>query len=328
MLSATPIIAPDRSHRAMSSPGELWATPLWQSAGLKCQPFAPSAHFVALPMYLALSSQLKKYLKSNAMTLLIGEDDVGKTSFAKAYFKRHIPHGAWIQGSAGTTFTNLIKAIALSIQQAPPPLSDPKERQLHTLKRAIASHSDYFTIVIDDANQLPLTSLAALMHLLAHETNLTLSIILIGNNDLQEKISSLTMRGEQGIKTHLLSCHCWQRKDIKMYAQEKMNLAGWRGEMPKLGRKFWEELQSKTGGHPSHVNQALHHHLLTKIMTAPKNTALDYLQSPQTLLSVAMLLGLYFVTPQLPQKCLYFSDDVVDFLLNHLDTPTIDAKKA
>src|SRR3989344_2030158 len=140
--------------------------------------------------------QLLSFLQgSEPMLLVIGEPDSGKTRLIQAfsahrYWRMHVLQ---TKGHAGLTEEALLKLIAEKWGFQLSTRSSSDHRHLNELMDKLAEKEDPYVIIIDDADQCPLETLAALSYLAIHQPDgyLTLRMVLLGQPELQEKTNRL-----------------------------------------------------------------------------------------------------------------------------------------
>ena len=296
-------------------------TALWSALQLHHSPFENSAHYQ--PTFYPPSAHqtlglLEKSLRKKELTLLIGEAGCGKSMLLKRFYKQSIRQGVFLQATSHTHITNLIKAMALAAHTTPPSLQLSSDRQLFEIQQSITQHTDRFIIVIDHAHTLPIPTLAALVHLLAHQNKKVFSVVLAGQSKLQKLVNGLTMKGSQGIQVGEVEMEAWQKKDIKTYAASCMKQAGWHSELPKLKRSFWEQITQHSQGLPGEVNDLLHKRLLAEILALPEVVSQQAVEPPSWLLGASLVMILVFWLSPLSQYYIQMSDHIVMYLVNHL----------
>ena len=297
---------------------------LWKALQLKHSPFDPFAHphsFFSSQTQHSTLEQLEKHKKQPTLSLLVGETGLGKTTLAQRYYQHHIQQGLYLSASPQLPLAHLIKKMALAIHTTPPSLMEPHDRQLYQIQQKIAERGVPFKIIIDDADCLPLTTLAALIHLLAHQTHHLFSVLLIGSHHICTSVNDLTMKGEQGIQVNTYSLRPWSKKDIQAYALKRMQQAGWKQELPKLSRAFWDKIYEESEGFPKQVIQILNNKLLSEIITVPHTKTPQSHMPPPWFLASSCLTLMMLTTPSVSSAYVHFSDRLVTQLVTWINHP-------
>jgi len=162
---------------------------------LSSMTYQPSATEWLTPYY----ERLQQFLNgSDPLLMLIGEAGSGKTSLLNELIERSTPHQNIIRIKGNEELNANRLADILAAHWDIPTTNKPSrlENELQTLLLELTEKQQQSVLVIDDAQRLSYTVLAALVHLSTQQdhTPVYLHIILSGRPLLKERIASLVSK--------------------------------------------------------------------------------------------------------------------------------------
>lgn len=203
----------------------------WQHYGFTQMPFMTHLQYAMLycpEQWMQLFSRAKNFLGSpNRLLLLTGERQVGKTTFMH-YFSNSFAldcQRAVLTGNKGLLPSDLNRHL---LQQFQLHLTEGgAEHQLNSIIAMMKIHKKSYLIVVDDAMFLPVPTLAALLHLtMACATDLSLHIILVGENDLANRIAILLARDASSLAIQRLRLVPFSKQDVYHYLIYRLKKSG------------------------------------------------------------------------------------------------------
>ncbi len=205
---------------------------------------------------------LMRFLRSNnPLLLVIGEKGSGKTRLlssmvAKMRIARHIIR---LKGNDNINAADLIKLFTKNwthLKTTPNPTDTKEGRleiQLGEILQSIVEHEHPCVFVVDDAHLLPISVLAAIIHLaiLQEQHKVFLHLILSGKPGLEEKIHCLWPHPLETLTLGKLS-----REEV--YNSVKDRLAEQEFEAPpSLLERIANQVYEQSNGLPENINQLL-----------------------------------------------------------------------
>jgi hypothetical protein len=199
-----------------------------------------------------------KTLTENTTTLVIGRSGLGKTAHA-IYLSANNPGTILIQSSAGLSPHNMVKALCVHLGLALPCLSGSNDaRMAHILANVSEKKS---LIVFDNAEKLPLDTLALISQIANHPSDNKISFALIGLPILEQRFTTVSA-GSPAI----LNIEPMKVCDIRTWVNqllEKHSLSA------KLSDKFFANLYHQTQGNPRQLSRLAPPMIQTEIALTP-----------------------------------------------------------
>lgn len=199
----------------------------------------------------------------NRLPIVVGEPGLGKTTLMRQLAMSRHRRSVMVQASAGLNASNLLKRLTLAAELPLPNRLAPPMAQAETMLGQLQEREIKLTVMIDDADRLPLQTLAVLVHCLAKQADApvrTMEILMLGQATLVERAQSLTLGGEQGIHVETIVLKPFQQDDIAHYCFTRLRSAGWRGMMPAISKHDSAALMARTAGLPSALNAIIATH--------------------------------------------------------------------
>jgi type II secretory pathway predicted ATPase ExeA len=199
----------------------------------------------------------------NRLPIVVGAPGLGKTTLMRQLSMARHRRSVMVQASAGLNASNLLKRLALAAELPLLNRLDPPMAQAETMLDQLQDREIKLTVMIDDADRLPLQTLAVLVHCLAKQADApvrTVEILMLGQATLVERAQSLTLGGDQGIHVEPIVLQPFQQDDIAHYCFSRMRSAGWRGMMPAISKHDSAAIMERTAGLPSALNTVIAEH--------------------------------------------------------------------
>lgn len=206
-----------------------------------------------------ISSNLER---NCAMQVILGEKGIGKTMLLRNVALSRRLNSQIINGTNGLTVVNLFKTLSEAIG-AP----------LGSLTAAPMKHINYFVenfckqerplcIMLDNAERLPLQTLAALIHCnnkILQEGREDFTVALFGNQELKNKISPL-ISDDDKLETDFHELKRLSEESIVHYIYTKLRHAGWKGALPIIAPQELRRIKQNSSGVPKNINHVVGHH--------------------------------------------------------------------
>ncbi len=212
-----------------------------------------------------LIQRMIKFLQEPEQLLLIlGERGTGKSSLLKHFRElgRLPANTIELQGKPNLQPYKFTKAICkqwhLNIKTG----QGFRQQQLDDILQAMKKYHQPGLIIIDAAEQLPIATLAALMHLCLSQKieNIVLRIVLVGKPNLTKTLSNLHHPDIKIPKIELKPLTKHETQTFVEHMLDKMGL----GKQHHLDDAQVEQIFQQSKGIPAHINRALQPYLKNK----------------------------------------------------------------
>lgn len=203
----------------------------WQAYGFEQMPFVSHLQYAMLympPHWTQLLSRLENFLSSdNRLLLLSGEHQVGKTTFINQFINASVQthKRALVSGNKGLLpadlYQDLLSQLGLHANEGS------AVEQFSSIIDCIANQRKSTVLIVDDAMLLPITTLAALLHLVVScPAHLDLHVILVGDKTLNDKVVTLLARDTGSLFIQRLSLEPFSAREAKKYLWYRLKKAG------------------------------------------------------------------------------------------------------
>lgn len=234
-------------------------------AGLQFEPFKSDGQvlsFCDLADLTQLIAQVREDLTTpHKLPIVMGDSGMGKTTIMRHIATARHCRAIMIQASPGLTACNILKRFAEAAALPLPNRQDAPVDQAEQLLAEMASQSITLTIMVDDADRLPLQTLAILIHCLAKQVegaSRTIEVVLFGQASIVAQAQSLTLGGDQGIQIVAHALQPLKQDDIAHYCFTRLRAAGWQGMMPAISKQTIAAIMIDSEGVPSRINAIVH----------------------------------------------------------------------
>lgn len=243
----------------------------WQHYGLKKDPFSSLSEpsmFVNLPKFEHHMDLLLYLIRNeNALLAIIGEKGCGKSSFMMHLTSQiddamHMQH---IAADSLMTPDKLLNVICKGFEIDYQPSAN-KEDNLDNIIAKIQYKDKTCLLTIDDGHFLPLESLQLLLHLIREqsETQMRLHIILLGDHNLQSKLSNLVKHDLLGNMIHAIELEPLTMDETKQYLRYRVNQASTTKNFPFSDTEV-ERIHFFSKGIPEQINIQAQQSLLNEL---------------------------------------------------------------
>lgn len=196
------------------------------------------------------------------LQVVYGEKGIGKTMLARNVSLSRRLNAQIIKGANGLTVVNLMKRLCAAINSPMGSLTTPPMKHINNFAESFAKQDRPVCIMIDDAQLLPLQTLAAIIHCnnkILQEGRKDFTIALFGTPDLKEKISPLVADDDK-LSADIIELKRLSEESIIHYIYTKLRHAGWRGPLPMISSNELKSIKSKSGGIPKNINHVIGYH--------------------------------------------------------------------
>lgn len=219
--------------------------------------------FSELPEVKDIRKKVSENLESNnSMQVICGEQGIGKTMLLRTVSLSRRLNCQKITGNNGLTVVNLFKKLSTAI-----------DAPLGSLKSAPIEHINFFVknfkaqekplcVMVDDAELLPLQTLAALIHCnnkILQEGREDFTVALFGKPELNNKISPL-LSDDDKLDTDFYEIKRLSEESIVHYIYTKLRHAGWQGALPIISNQELKSIKKNSSGIPKNINHVISHH--------------------------------------------------------------------
>lgn len=232
----------------------------------KYHPFKEESQVLSFCDVNEIKSVRKKIASSlesgGSLHVVYGEKGIGKTMLARNISLSRRLNAQIIKGANGLTVINLIKRLCSAINSPMASLSEPPMKHINTFADNFAKQEKPLCIMIDDAQLLPLQTLAALINCnnkILQDGRYDFTIALFGTPDLKDKISPLTSDDDK-LETVITELSRLSDESTIHYIYTKLRHAGWKGPLPMISGNEMKTISSKSGGIPSNINHVIGYH--------------------------------------------------------------------
>lgn len=227
----------------------------WQQYSLSADPFSNQFdNAIYAPPEWQHHQEMLQYLchYSNLLLLIHGPKGVGKTTFSQwliSQFNRHFKT-YWIAAKPDWQISTLPMLLNDGFQLAEE-LSQNTSAMLSSQLAIMQSRNHQYILLIDNADQLPTTTIDSLLGLIKQQFagQATLHIILIGSNEFNQR---MVQHHDQFI--HAMPIEPLSAAQVKFYLEKRFTAANLAGKLPfsdKQIHKFFQLSQ----GIPMNLNQ-------------------------------------------------------------------------
>jgi type II secretory pathway predicted ATPase ExeA len=216
------------------------------------------AHYCILSSVRRIKLALSNYeLQPQILPIIIGPSGSGKSALAN-HLRCSLPNSSsFLTGTTGLNVNNLIKHIALagdiSISSA---ISS--EDRLNDLVEQLKLHNRTLTVLIDKADSLSVTCLAAIVHLVSYQRQQkNLTIVLFGYQDLSDKLSSLIGNNLQCVQLKTIPLLPLTSDEVKVYMGACLKASGIKINRFKLDDSLVLKIRKLSNGLPGNIQNLL-----------------------------------------------------------------------
>jgi septal ring-binding cell division protein DamX/type II secretory pathway predicted ATPase ExeA len=246
----------------------------WSFLGVSRMPFnqqdcIPKLSY-SIPAYSAVMEGLQSDIKSPLpkVVVLSGARGVGKSSLVESLVSSISTDSCvrLIQGSRGTGVSNLLKCIMdLTGVECVLDGTD-TDGQIKRFCETIQLAQSHFILVIDNAQVLPIQTLAAISQLIKSFSGTTYAkIILVGSPILLDRVSQFNEENECADRFSLLSLKPFTFVETYHYISSKLYEAGWQGSPKQLSQKVIERIFYQSHGVARRINHIAEYELSSLI---------------------------------------------------------------
>lgn len=211
----------------------------------------------------AIRKSVKTGLESgSAMQVIYGEKGIGKTMLARNISLSRRLNSQIIKGTTGLTVVNLIKRLCSAIDAPMGSLTAAPMKHINTFAKNFCNQEKPLCLIIDDAQAMPLQTLAAIIHCnnkILQDGREDFTIALFGTPDLREKISPL-LSDDDKLETNVVELKRLSEESIIHYIYTKLRHSGWKGPLPIVSSNELKSIKNKTGGIPRNINHVIGYH--------------------------------------------------------------------
>ncbi len=227
---------------------------------IQTQSYSPYEPFL-YGMLKAFDSVLDE-IRSHDLTLMLGKSGYGKTTHA-VYSSYHTANSILISACAGTNPANLTKAICAHFRIPTPPVGKSNQERVDHM---IGHLSGDPVIIIDDADQMPIESLALLSLLASCSPESNVHIVMVGLPTLEKRLSSVCYQD-----VNKLSIEPMSKEDIRYWVKDVLNHSNMSFLAHKISDSFYENLHQHSQGVPKQIHRFTEPMLKTEIMSIGKS---------------------------------------------------------
>lgn len=206
---------------------------------------------------------IKNGLESSpCLQVIYGEKGIGKTMLARNLSLSRRLNSQIIKGSSGLTVVNLMKRLCTAINSPMCSLTTPPMKQIKNFVKNFTQQEKPLCLIIDDAQLIPLQTLAAIIHCnnkIILDGREDFNIALLGTPDLREKISPLLSEDDK-LETNIVELKRYNEESIIHYIYTKLRHAGWKGPLPMISNNELKSIKNKSGGIPRNINHVIGYH--------------------------------------------------------------------
>ncbi len=188
--------------------------------------------------------EFSKILTENAISLIIGRSGLGKSVHA-IYIAAQIKNAILIQGTSGLSPHNLVKTLCVHLKLPLPSLNESNDTKVaHVLTNILTKKP---LVVIDNADKLPLDSLALITQIGQKTKENEIRFTLIGLPMLEQRYQTVSA---QAPKT--LSIQPMQINDIKDWLNQLLQKSNINHD---FSEKFFGNIYHQTQGSPRQLSR-------------------------------------------------------------------------
>ncbi|MFK5915600.1 MAG: SPOR domain-containing protein [Woeseiaceae bacterium] len=239
------------------------------SYGLTEPPFSPQLNDRFLYLYPALSEQLellKHYTEyGNLLLIVSGEHGVGKSSLKQRFIES--AQEEWqickIQSHTMMDSSLLLTQIAQGFGITQPPLEPSILFEVLSEQLERINEASYIPILlVDDAHELPLDALKALLYLAEHhsEKKSGLRIILFCQPEIEVMLEDSSIKALKDRVTHNIHISNLTENETAEYLRHRLAVAGLDGTSP-FTPKLINKIFKASNGIPAKINELAHKNL-------------------------------------------------------------------
>lgn len=249
----------------------------WQAFGLSQSPFLPSTQYA---MYYPVHAWQKSfdYLhnmseQKRPISLFLGMLGCGKSTLLSQFLAqvdRNI-NVLSIKADSSVSVANLLSILSENFNLPEISSKQSLKVRLQTLLRVMLRGKRHYMLLIDDAHDLPLDTLAALVNLSGQqkEGEVSLSTVLFGELPLQTRIEDLVEQQSTELPIDILNISPLNLEETQSYLKHRFIKSGLSGRLP-FSVSDVAHVHRLSGGLPGRVNRVA------------EQTLVDMVKSTQT----------------------------------------------
>ena len=282
------IVAADRSN-------------YWRYYGLRHDPFIPYVKdnetlvFSRWEQYFDLLHYLCR--SSNVLIAVTGIRGVGKTLFKNQFVSQLQVNTTCIDRVAEPTLQpDKLLQILVEEFKLNPIDADSTEELLEAYIIQLQQAERICVLLIDDAQQLPLSNLSVLLTLvkLQSEAQMRLHIMLVGNQQLNDLLSqAMTEEGEQEI-IHYLNLERLSLDETQRYIKHRLTAAGLPAGIP-LSMATIERIYHLSEGVPGRINAVTRQVLIDAMQKPQLQAMIGFIRANRSLIVGASILAIVII---------------------------------
>ena len=207
--------------------------------------------------FLESFEDFSKTLTENTITLVIGRSGLGKTAHA-IYLSSNVPGAILIQSSAGLSPHNMVKALCVHLGLPLPSLTGSNDGRMAHILESISEKKSL--IVFDNAEKLPLDTLALISQIANHPSDNKICFALMGLPILAQRFTAVSTGAPVTLNIEPMKI-CDIRAWVKALL-EKHNLS------VNLSDKFFANLHHQTQGNPRQLSRLAPPMIQTELTSA------------------------------------------------------------
>ena len=207
--------------------------------------------------------------QGSSLQVVYGENGIGKTMLARNISLARRLNVQIVKGANGLTVVNLMKKLCSAIKCQQESLTAPPMKHINNFVKEYTAQEKPLCLIIDDANLMPIQTLAAIIHCnnrILQENREDFTIALFGTPDLKDKITPLVTEDDK-LDTNIVELTRFSEESIVHYIYTKLRHAGWKGPLPIIPSQDLKNIRSKSGGIPKNINHVIGYHYFDNWVT-------------------------------------------------------------
>ena len=232
--------------------------------------------------------------ETQVIPVIVAPHGGGKSALANHLRRVITKNSTIITGTAGLTVNNLIKHISLSSKIDFTKSSDSSEYLLTSLVDQLMFSGKRVTVLIDQADALSLSCLAAIVYLASYQkNNKCLSIILFSQQSLLERLNSLISSNLHCVRIKSLPILPLNDAEVKLYTASCLKSIGLNLRSLPLDDNLISKIKRISNGLPINIQTLLAKEIVPNLNLEQPTPLASMLTGPRAISIFALILMIY-----------------------------------